>query len=123
MSLRKTRWVRIFGHIVKRYVKVVGVATGTAILIYAIWCHVSINQMEKRIDELEFQFELVYQNADVSLALCVNIIESMERRQRSLENIVIMNDNLNLTLETVRTYNASARVERPTNHESVGGEP
>lgn len=108
----------------KKYVVVIGIAAGTAVLIYAIWCHVSIKKMEKRIDTLEFQFELVYQNADVSLALCVNIIESMERRQRSLENIVMTNESLNLTLESIRTYNASARVRRPTNHEeALGGEP
>jgi hypothetical protein len=108
---------------VKRYVIVAWTVVGASVLAYAIWCHVSINQMEKRIEKLEFQFEMTKQNSDVSLALCVNIIESMERRQRSLENIIIMNDNLNLTLDTVRTYNSSAVLDRPSNHESIGGEP
>jgi hypothetical protein len=107
----------------RRYAVVVGIAAGTAVLAYAIWCHVAVNNAERRLDDLEFQFTLLSQNTDVSFALCVKVISSMERRQRSLENIVLTNDNLNLTLESVRTYNASARIDRPSKHESIGGVP
>lgn len=106
-----------------RFTIMAGTAAIAAILVYLIYWHDHVNALEERIFELEELHTLTQQRIETSFALCVNIIESMERRQRSVENIIVTNDNLNLTLRKVRAYNIKNQLETPQQQEAMGGEP
>lgn len=114
----------------KKYAIIVGIAACAAVLAYVVFCHQTlsafkgrVSELEARVATLEFRFAALHQNSDTSLFLCARMITAMENRQRSLESIVLTNESLNLTLKTVRAYNAGAPVVRATNHDAIGGEP
>jgi len=115
---------------VKRCATIIGIVAGVAILTYAILSHHALSDFEERVAkleectaELEFRVMTMRQDANISLALCARMVTATEKRQRSLENVVLSSKSLNLTLESLRTYNADAHVVTSTNHDAIGGGP
>jgi len=96
-------------------------AVSVFVIVYVWWTCTAIRKLQFQVSSLTFEIEVGKRVSDELASQRGRVIDLMERRQNHLENIIFSNDNLNLTLETIREYNASTRSESP-DATALGGE-
>lgn len=79
---------------------ILSIFIGLTALVFAGWQYVTY-----RNRELEFEIRLLQKDTQEVLELCERVVRSIERRQRSLEDIVMTVNNLWTVQRRIHAYN------------------